>query len=369
MAGNFQLFAHHRGCSTRARTACGSKRCRTRGCASRCRFWRDCRIRAVATLPLARGSSGSARCSPPGRLLRAGRRRLAGDERRRAPRPDNVPFTFVRRTLGGCSSAGGVTSPRARPTPGSGRGAPRPAHPIAGLADVAAAAGPAAPTQASSHGPSSPHVRASCRCTWKRPTWRRAAAIRRALFRAMPNDTILDDVLIPMRIVQQGYIVQFEQEARAYRRCSRTTRQEYVRKVRTIAGAFQLFAREWWLLDPRKNASGSRPCRTRGCACCCRSSTWHVCRHLRAVADTVLRAPCWGCRSRSTAPRSRGRDPACGAAADLHQRAVRDVLHAVGDGGGLPPVRPRDRQHATWGAGAAAFDQRAGRCRASRHRS
>ena len=56
-----------------------------------------------------------------------------------------------------------------------------------------------------------------------------------------------------MRIVQQGYRVQFEQEARAYQAVSRTTQQEYVRKVRTIAGAFQLFAREWWLLNPRRN--------------------------------------------------------------------------------------------------------------------
>jgi hypothetical protein len=78
-------------------------------------------------------------------------------------------------------------------------------------------------------------------------------AIRRALFRAIPTDTILDDVLIPMRIVQQGYLVQFEQHARAYQAVSRTTQQEYVRKVRTIAGAFQLFGREWWLLDPRRN--------------------------------------------------------------------------------------------------------------------
>jgi poly-beta-1,6-N-acetyl-D-glucosamine synthase len=78
-------------------------------------------------------------------------------------------------------------------------------------------------------------------------------AIRRALFRPIPNDTILDDVLIPMRIVQQGYSVQFEQEARAFQEVSRTPHQEYVRKLRTIAGAFQLFAREWWLLNPWRN--------------------------------------------------------------------------------------------------------------------
>jgi cellulose synthase/poly-beta-1,6-N-acetylglucosamine synthase-like glycosyltransferase len=78
-------------------------------------------------------------------------------------------------------------------------------------------------------------------------------AIRRALYKPIPNDTILDDVLIPMRIVQQGYSVQFEQQARAFQEVSRTANQEYVRKVRTIAGAFQLFAREWWLLNPVRN--------------------------------------------------------------------------------------------------------------------
>ena len=78
-------------------------------------------------------------------------------------------------------------------------------------------------------------------------------AIRRALYKPIPNDTILDDVLIPMRIVQQGYSVQFEQGARAFQEVSRTAHQEYARKVRTIAGAFQLFAREWWLLDPVRN--------------------------------------------------------------------------------------------------------------------
>jgi cellulose synthase/poly-beta-1,6-N-acetylglucosamine synthase-like glycosyltransferase len=78
-------------------------------------------------------------------------------------------------------------------------------------------------------------------------------AIRRALFTPIPIDTILDDVLIPMRIVQQGYLVQFEQEARAFQAVSRTPHQEYVRKLRTIAGAFQLFAREWWLLNPARN--------------------------------------------------------------------------------------------------------------------
>jgi cellulose synthase/poly-beta-1,6-N-acetylglucosamine synthase-like glycosyltransferase len=78
-------------------------------------------------------------------------------------------------------------------------------------------------------------------------------AIRRSLFERIPDDTILDDVLIPLRIVRQGYRVLFEPRARAHDSASPTARQEFVRKSRTIAGTFQLFARERWLLSPREN--------------------------------------------------------------------------------------------------------------------
>lgn len=78
-------------------------------------------------------------------------------------------------------------------------------------------------------------------------------AIRRSLFQPIPEDTILDDVLIPLRIVHRGYRVLFEAGARAFDCASATARQEYVRKVRTIAGMFQLFARERWLLNPARN--------------------------------------------------------------------------------------------------------------------
>ena len=78
-------------------------------------------------------------------------------------------------------------------------------------------------------------------------------AIRRELFEPIPEDTLLDDVLIPLRIVRRGYRVVFEPEARAYDRASSTARQEFVRKTRTIAGMFQLIAREGWLLNPLSN--------------------------------------------------------------------------------------------------------------------
>jgi poly-beta-1,6-N-acetyl-D-glucosamine synthase len=78
-------------------------------------------------------------------------------------------------------------------------------------------------------------------------------AIRRELFAPIPPDTILDDVLIPMTIVRRGYRVLFEAGARAYDRPAVTASAEFTRKVRTIAGNFQLFARHRWLLDPWRN--------------------------------------------------------------------------------------------------------------------
>jgi cellulose synthase/poly-beta-1,6-N-acetylglucosamine synthase-like glycosyltransferase len=78
-------------------------------------------------------------------------------------------------------------------------------------------------------------------------------AIRRELFEPIPDDTVLDDVAIPLHIVKRGYRVLFEPEARAYDRACATAREEFVRKTRTIAGTFQLFAREPWLLNPLRN--------------------------------------------------------------------------------------------------------------------
>ena len=78
-------------------------------------------------------------------------------------------------------------------------------------------------------------------------------AIRRELFEVIPEDTLLDDVLIPLRIVRRGYRVVFEPEARAHDTASATARQEFVRKTRTIAGTFQLLSREAWLLNPFSN--------------------------------------------------------------------------------------------------------------------
>jgi cellulose synthase/poly-beta-1,6-N-acetylglucosamine synthase-like glycosyltransferase len=78
-------------------------------------------------------------------------------------------------------------------------------------------------------------------------------ALRRDLFEPIPPDTVLDDVLIPLRIAARGYRVTFETGARAYDQLSARSRDEFARKVRTLAGNFQLFLREPWLLVPWRN--------------------------------------------------------------------------------------------------------------------
>lgn len=78
-------------------------------------------------------------------------------------------------------------------------------------------------------------------------------AVRSGLFRPLPEDTLLDDVLVPMRVVAQGSRVVFESAARAYDHAAATATQEFARKARTLAGVFQLFARHPWVLDPLRN--------------------------------------------------------------------------------------------------------------------
>ena len=78
-------------------------------------------------------------------------------------------------------------------------------------------------------------------------------ALRRHLFTPIPDDTILDDVLIPMQVMRAGYRVVFEGRAVAFDEVARHGREEFRRKARTLAGTFQLLSRHRWLLDPVRN--------------------------------------------------------------------------------------------------------------------
>ena len=74
-------------------------------------------------------------------------------------------------------------------------------------------------------------------------------AIRRSAFEPMPDDTLLDDVVVPMRIAQRGLRVRFCPEALAYDPQTLSGAAEQRRKIRTLGGNFQmLFRYPGWLL-------------------------------------------------------------------------------------------------------------------------
>ncbi len=74
-------------------------------------------------------------------------------------------------------------------------------------------------------------------------------AIRRELYTEIPQGTILDDVLVPMRIVRLGKRVVFQPSAIAHDRLSSKKGKEFARKVRTLAGNYQLLRQDPWLLS------------------------------------------------------------------------------------------------------------------------
>jgi biofilm PGA synthesis N-glycosyltransferase PgaC len=78
-------------------------------------------------------------------------------------------------------------------------------------------------------------------------------AVRRKLFPGVPAGTILDDVWWPLCVTMQGYRVVHEKRAVAYDRLPERARDEFRRKVRTLAGNFQLAARLPQTLLPWRN--------------------------------------------------------------------------------------------------------------------
>lgn len=79
-------------------------------------------------------------------------------------------------------------------------------------------------------------------------------AMRRALWTPLMPDTILDDVVAPMRCVLAGYRVVFNPRARAYDRAAPDAQLETRRKIRTLAGNYQVVCREPRLLLPWCNS-------------------------------------------------------------------------------------------------------------------
>jgi cellulose synthase/poly-beta-1,6-N-acetylglucosamine synthase-like glycosyltransferase len=77
-------------------------------------------------------------------------------------------------------------------------------------------------------------------------------ALRRSLWKPLPAETILDDVLAPMRAVLSASRVVFSSEALAFDPVA-TSGVELRRKIRTLAGNYQILRLEPRLLNPFRN--------------------------------------------------------------------------------------------------------------------
>ena len=78
-------------------------------------------------------------------------------------------------------------------------------------------------------------------------------AMRRELVPVLPAGLILDDMYLPLAAVRAGSRVWMAREAVAYDTPSASTGEEFRRKLRTLAGNWQLMARLPWLCNPFRN--------------------------------------------------------------------------------------------------------------------
>jgi poly-beta-1,6-N-acetyl-D-glucosamine synthase len=76
-------------------------------------------------------------------------------------------------------------------------------------------------------------------------------AIRRILFTSMPTGLILDDMFQPLSIIRQGYRSVLDENAFVFDMLPKRVEGEFHRKVRTLAGNFQLYKMAPWTLTFR----------------------------------------------------------------------------------------------------------------------
>lgn len=76
-------------------------------------------------------------------------------------------------------------------------------------------------------------------------------AIRKKLFKQLPKDTSVDDFLLSMKIVEQGYKIAYEPNAYSYEETGSDVHQEIKRKVRIAAGNFYnlQYLKRFWSFD------------------------------------------------------------------------------------------------------------------------
>lgn len=78
-------------------------------------------------------------------------------------------------------------------------------------------------------------------------------ALRKSLYTPIPSETILDDMLIPLKGVLKGYRAVFDRDSKAFDAATIDLKEESKRKVRTLNGNFQLLKLEPRLLNPFSN--------------------------------------------------------------------------------------------------------------------
>lgn len=77
-------------------------------------------------------------------------------------------------------------------------------------------------------------------------------ALRTKLYQAPPADTILDDFILSLAVVEQGYSIAYQPKAYAMESGSKDVVEEMKRKVRIAAGGLQAIYRTSTLLNPFK---------------------------------------------------------------------------------------------------------------------
>ncbi|MFN7135339.1 MAG: glycosyltransferase family 2 protein, partial [Myxococcales bacterium] len=77
-------------------------------------------------------------------------------------------------------------------------------------------------------------------------------AIRKSLFEALPPDTVVDDFVIPLRLLDRGYKVIYEPEAVAFEETTEDYGREFGRRARIAAGNFQSLRMVPGVLNPAR---------------------------------------------------------------------------------------------------------------------
>lgn len=78
-------------------------------------------------------------------------------------------------------------------------------------------------------------------------------AIRRELYTPVPREVVLDDMFIPLKIIQKGFRAVIDGSAKAYDEVASSPREEHRRKARTLCGNYQIFGLFPDLFNPFKS--------------------------------------------------------------------------------------------------------------------